>query len=164
MKTPERWRALPRRALFVSILAQKSSKDVKTSRRDVTWRYDVVLWRHMMSGVMTKWLCAIYIGHTITKSQKITFFKMVTLPFDLWPWLSNLSEILSRAMFLPNCRSVAQTVQPWERWQTDTQTHRRDRFYTLDRWRGREKVYAFSAWTSKAPKETKDVKADQVGN
>ncbi len=44
MKTSERWRALPRRALFVSILAQKSSKDVKTpcrvmpSYHDVTWR------------------------------------------------------------------------------------------------------------------------------
>ena len=54
MKTPERWRALPRRALFVSILAQKSSKDVKTSRWDITWRHDIVLWRHMTSRLMTK--------------------------------------------------------------------------------------------------------------
>ncbi len=36
---------------------------------------------------------------------------------------------------------TSQTVQPWERWQTDrqththTHTHRRDRFYTLDRWK-----------------------------
>ncbi len=35
MKTPERWRALPRHAIFVSILAQKSSKDVKRSCRDI---------------------------------------------------------------------------------------------------------------------------------
>ncbi len=42
MKTPERWGALPRRALFASIFAQKSSKDVKKSRRYVTWRHDVV--------------------------------------------------------------------------------------------------------------------------
>ncbi len=37
MKTPECWRLLPRRALLVSILAQKMSKDVKTP------------WRHMKS-------------------------------------------------------------------------------------------------------------------
>ncbi len=123
MKTPERWRALPRRALFVSILGEKLSKDVKTSRRDVTWRHDVLLWRHMTSDVMTKWLCAIYIGHTVKISRKITFFKMATLTHDLWPWPLNLSEILSKAMFLPNFRPVAQTVQAWERWQTDTHTH-----------------------------------------
>ncbi len=34
MKTPERWRALPRRALFASIFAQKSSK--MSRRRAVT--------------------------------------------------------------------------------------------------------------------------------
>ncbi len=41
MKTPERWRALPRHALFVSILAQMSSNDVKTLHCDVTWCHDV---------------------------------------------------------------------------------------------------------------------------
>ena len=41
MKTPERWRALPWRALFVSIFAQKSSKDVNMSCCDVTWRHAV---------------------------------------------------------------------------------------------------------------------------
>ena len=61
----------------------------------VTWRHDIVPWRHITSGVMIKWLCAIYIGHTMRKSRKITFFKMATLTFDLWPWPSNLSEILS---------------------------------------------------------------------
>ncbi len=34
MKTPERWRALPRCALFVSILAEQSSKDVKMLCRE----------------------------------------------------------------------------------------------------------------------------------
>ena len=42
--------------------------------------------------------------------------------FDLWPWPLNSSKILSKAMSTPNFRSVAQTVQPWERWQTDTHT------------------------------------------
>ena len=43
----------------------------------------VVPWCHMTSGVMTKWLCAIYIGHTIRKSRKIRFLKMATLTYDL---------------------------------------------------------------------------------
>ena len=64
MKMPERWRALPRRALFVSILAQKSSKGVKTSQ----WCHDVVSLRHMTTGDMTKLFCAIYIGHTIGRA------------------------------------------------------------------------------------------------
>ncbi len=126
MKTPERWRALPRRALFVSILAQKSSTDVKTSCRstmtsycDVTWRHDVMLWCHMTSGVMTNWLCVIHPSET----SEITFFNLATLTFDLWPWPSNSSEILSRSMPPPNFGSVCQTVQPLERWMTDRRTH-----------------------------------------
>ncbi len=35
---------------------------------------------------------------------------------------------------------VRQTVKPWESWLTDTHTDRRDQFYTLDRWRGREQM------------------------
>ena len=62
---------------------QKSSKDVKMSRCEVTWRHDVALWRHMTSDVMTKWLCAIYIGQPIRKSWKIMFFQHGDL--DLWP-------------------------------------------------------------------------------
>ncbi len=93
MKTPERWRALPRRALFVSILARKSSTDVKTSqdvmpwhhdavpwRHDVVlWRHDVVLWRHMTSGVMKNWPCVIHPAET----SKITVFQPGDL--DLGP-------------------------------------------------------------------------------
>ncbi len=136
METPERWRALPRRALFVSILAQKSSKDVKMSCRDavprrdpVPWRHvmswrrtvtsrDVMSWCHMTSGVMTNWLCVIQPSETL----EITFFNLATLTFDLWPWPSNSFEILSRSMPPPNFGSVCQTVQPWERWLTDRQT------------------------------------------
>ncbi len=74
MKTPERWRALPQRALLVSILAQKWSKDVKTSRRGVT-SHDVRCHYKMA-------LCNLHRSHH-RRSPKITFFKMATLTFDL---------------------------------------------------------------------------------
>ncbi len=40
MKTPERWRTLPRRALFVSILAQMPSNDVKTFLHHAVMSHD----------------------------------------------------------------------------------------------------------------------------
>ena len=45
--------------------------------------------------------------------------------FDLWPWPSNSSEILSRSTPPSNVGSLCQTVQPGERWQTHrhTDTH-----------------------------------------
>ena len=58
MKTPERWRAFPRHALFVGILAQMSSNDVRMSRCYVTWRHDVTPWHHMPSYVIPKRLFA----------------------------------------------------------------------------------------------------------
>ncbi len=125
MKTPERWRALPRRALFVSVLAQKSPKDVKTSWRDVMMLYHDVMtsyrditWRRMMSGVMTKLLCAIHPSET----SEIMFFNVTTLTFDLWPWPSKPSDILSRSMPPPNLGSVCQRVHR----QTDIHTDRTD--------------------------------------
>ncbi len=90
MKTPERWCALPRHALFVSILGQKSSKDVKTSccdvmrlYHDIMWRHTVTSWRRTVTScdvmtscrdvtscVMTNWLCVIHPAET----SEITFF------------------------------------------------------------------------------------------
>ena len=55
---------------------------------------------------------------------KITFFDLVTLTFDLWPWPFNSSEILSRSMSVKNFEAICQTVQPWERWITDRHTDR----------------------------------------
>ena len=46
MKTPERWRALPRHALLVSILTQKLSKDVKTVQPWERWQTN----RHTHTG------------------------------------------------------------------------------------------------------------------
>ncbi len=62
------------------------------------------------------------------KPRKFTFFNMVTLIFDLWPWPSRVFEILSRYNPPLNFRSIPQTVQPWGRWQTNThtQTHGTD--------------------------------------
>ncbi len=145
MKTPERWRALPQRALFASIFAQKSFNYVKTS---CTWRHDVVPSRHMTSWCDVTWRHFVMTECTninLSETSEITFFNLATLTFDLWPWPLNLAEIISRSFPLPNFVTLGQTVQPWERWLTDTQTHRltdrRDRFYTLDRWRGREIRY-----------------------
>ena len=78
----------------------------------------------MTSHVVTTWISVTYTSQNIEKS-KIMFFKMTTLTFDLWP--SNSSEIFSQATFTPNFRFSS--VQPWERRQTDRQTHR---FHTLD--------------------------------
>ena len=80
MKPPERWRALPRRALFVSIFAQKSSKDVKTSCCDVVPR------RHVTSGVMTNWPCVIHpnFENTIFWPGDVDLWPMtLTLTFEL---------------------------------------------------------------------------------
>ncbi len=153
MKTPERWHALPRRALFVSILAQNSSKDVKTSCRDVmtpyhdiTWRHDVVLWchnvmlwRHMTSGVMKNWPCVIHPAET----SKITFFQPGDL--DLWPMtfelIRDIVKVNASTKFrvcMSNGSAVRALTNRHTHTRTDRHTDRRDQFYTLDRWRGRE--------------------------
>ncbi len=103
-----------------------------TSRRDVTWRYDVMwrhditVWHHMTSYVMTVSLH----GPSHQKCRKFTFSNMATLTFDLWPWPSNSSKILSRSTYPQNFGSVCHSVHPWERWltdrHTDAQTHRTD--------------------------------------
>ena len=151
MKTPERWRALPRRALFVSILAQirqrmsrrhaltswrrtTTSRDVMTSYCDVTWRHAVTSYDVRLQSGTTQ--------DNPSGTPENDVFNMATLTFDLWPWPSNLAEILPRSITTPNFVTLGQTVRLWERSLTDRQTHthteRRDPFYTLDRWRWRE--------------------------
>ncbi len=58
----------------------------------------------------------------LSETSEITFFNLVSLTFDLWPWPSNSSKILSSSMPPPNIGCVCQTVQPWERSQTDRHT------------------------------------------
>ncbi len=53
---------------------------------------------------------------------------------------------------IPNKKSSLTTVQPLERWLTDRHTDTPDRFYTLDRWRGREKyIFGFIIYFAPNP-------------
>ena len=101
----------------------------------MSWRHDVILWRHDV----IPWCHITSQCHTMMqklKTHHITIFDLVTLTFDLWPWPSNLSGILSRSIPVSNFVTVRQSVQPWECPETDRQTHthrhtKRLRFYNL---------------------------------
>ena len=115
MKTPERLRP----SCIVPSLSLFLAKDVNWCH-DVTWHY--VTWESEPALVNP------------IENPKIN---LATLTFDLW--LSNRFQILSRSNSLPNgCMSNGSA----ERVLTDRHTHMhtRDRFYTLNRWRGREKA------------------------
>ncbi len=58
---------------------------------------------------------------TIHLNEK-TFFDLVTLTFDLWPWPLNLTQISFHLTYMPKFRSVCLSVRLLE-W--DTHTHRR---------------------------------------
>ncbi len=151
MKTPERWRPLPRHALFASILAWKTFEHVfhvlqllvtpkRTNwRRDVTWCHDVMPWHNMPSCVMTKWICT----RQPIRNSRITFSTWRPWPMTLTLKLvQDIVKIHPHTNFhirMSNCSAV--------RALTDGQTHRwtdrRVRFYTLDRWRGRELAKAW---------------------
>ncbi len=110
MKMPERWRALPRCALLVSILAQKS--------RMMSWHH-AVTWRDVIFYVI---ICHDKMNLYRSTHQKLQNHVFQHGDLDLWPWPSNSSEILSESTPIPNFGSVRQTVQPRESWQTHTQT------------------------------------------
>ncbi len=87
-----------------------------------SWHHGVTyLSRHLMSYVITKWIS---IGQLI-RNQEITFFKMVSLTFDLWLWTwpLNSAEILPKFFPKPNFITLDQTIQRRDSWLTDTQTH-----------------------------------------
>ncbi len=128
MKTPERWRALPRCALLVSIFD------------DTPWRY--AMYAVALHGI--KCHDKMYL-HNLQRSyhQKVRKSR-----FSTWrPW--PLTYDLDLWTHLRYCQgqSLHQISGPYiERFsrenanrRTDGQTDRRDRFYTLDRLRGREK-------------------------
>ena len=111
-----------------------------TSRRDamwcydVTWPHDIMVWRHMTSFVMSTW-CR-------NKCRNFTFSNMATLTFDLdLDLIQDIMKVHTSIKFWVRTSnySAVQTVQRWQ-----THTHRRDRFHTLNRWRGREKVQSRS--------------------
>ncbi len=98
--------------------------DVTTSWRDVTWRtsWRDVMWHDgMTSDDVYSWQNVQRFNPSET--SEITFFNLVTLTFDLWPWPSNSFEILWRSMPPPNFGSLCQTFQLWERSQTGAHTH-----------------------------------------
>ncbi len=95
--------------------AVTSWRDVTLLPKDIKWR-DIMKLLHMTSYWMTKRTCT---DQPIWKSENHVFQPS---DLDLWPWPSNLSEILSRSIPPLNLESVRSTVQPGERWQTDRQT------------------------------------------
>ncbi len=111
-------------SLSLSLFQTKSPSN---SHGDVVWRWDVMVtshdvvtsWRDVRWPVLS-WQNVQRLTHQ--KLWKITFFNLVTLTFDLWPWPSNSSEILPRSITKPNFATVCQTVQPWEHSQTHRQT------------------------------------------
>ncbi len=122
MKTPERWRP-SRVAPSLSVFLPKDLLSlIRPWHLDVTWRHDFT-WQlcHGNTGLL-------FLRLHHQKVGKSHFFNVATLTFDLRPWPSNSSKILSRSIPTSNFRSLSQTVQPWERWITDrhtnTQTHR----------------------------------------
>ncbi len=82
-----------------------------TSFRDVMW-HNVIPWRHMTSwhhrtGQDFTW------SHSNKKVlRKSHFFVPMTLTFDLWPWPSNLYEILSRSILVTTLVTIRQAVWP----------------------------------------------------
>ena len=126
MKTPERWCALPRRALFVSILAQKSSKDVKTSHevmKHAVMSHDVrchavTSWRYTTSYDMTKWTCP---GQPIWKAENHVFQPR---DLDLWPMTMTFKLIQYIVKVNPSTEFCVRTFnRSAGRALTDTQTH-----------------------------------------
>ena len=130
-ENPIQWKCLSADApsRVVPSLSMFSAKDVMVWHHNVMgWRH-VTLWRDVVtsrdavtscqamtsSGVtpcrMTSWQNIQKVNPSET--LEITFFNLVTLTFDLWPW--NSSKILSRSMPPPNFGSLRQTIQSGER-------------------------------------------------
>ncbi len=130
MKTPERWCPLPR---CVNVFADRCH-GVTSQRLGVTSRYVVT-----SCDVVTSWQNIQRLNPSET--SEIKFFKLVTFTFDLWSWPSKSYEILTRSMPLPSFGSLHQTVQPWERSQTEgiicctgcTSFHSRETFKAFNR-------------------------------
>ena len=79
---PERWR--PSRMPSFSVFLPK----------DVKWRH--TMWCYMTSVIWQDKSESPQVNHA-SENPKIMFFNLATLTFDLWPWPSKSSEILSRS-------------------------------------------------------------------
>ncbi len=127
MKTPERWRALPRRGLFVSILAQ--------SRQRMSRRHAVTSWRRTMAShdVMTSycdvtWRQVIKWNHNRQPFRNTRKWRFQCGDLDLWPmtltfelgW--DLTKVYFHTKFR-DPRSNGLAVRALTNWQTHTHTH-----------------------------------------
>ena len=143
MKTPERWRALPRRpscqySCPIDLLTQTfhtlqqlimtdrqklSSllwRYVMTSRCDVMWRHDVRLWRHMMPYNMTKWNCEP--SQPTWKSENNVFQPS---DLDIWPMTLTFELIRDIVKVNPSTKFwVCTSNGSARRVLTDKHTHR----------------------------------------
>ena len=123
MKTPQRWRTF--RIYVIVVFAILTLFDVMTSFCDVTWRHDVIVWRHTTSWCHSKGQSNVSCHKRQEKAVKLTgnhIFQPGDL--DLWPWPTNSSEILSRSIrtnFGVNT-SNGLTVRALTNWQTDGKT------------------------------------------
>ena len=112
--------------------------------KDVKWHHEVTLWCHVTSwrhavmsyGVISHDKMNLYNLHKShnQKVRKSCFSKWrprpLTLSFKLLRDVIKGNVHIEFRVHIPNGSAV--------RVLTDRQTDRRDRFYTLDRWRGRE--------------------------
>ncbi len=136
-------------------LPKKSSKDVNTSRCDVTWRHDIVPWRQVTSQRYSTWHHIIWPREPaqINLSENHAFQPS---NLDLWPTTLTFELIRDIVKVNPSTKSGVCTFngsagKALTDEHTDTQKHRhtdrRDRFHTLDRWRGREWSWV-ATWAS----------------
>ncbi len=106
--------------------------------------YYILSWVRIISRPWPRVLCHAF--QTRKKSVKLPEHRIFSPgDLDLCPMTLTIKLDLDNLRYVPgaagwgwptsNLLSVRQTVQSWEWWQTDTNTHRRDRFYYLDRWR-----------------------------
>ncbi len=144
MKTPERWRALLRRPPCqyfcpIDLLTHiphiaKANYDWQTcTLHTIVWRshHDVTAWHHVTSYVMTVSLH----GPSNQKCRKITWRPWpLTLTFEL---VQDIIKVHTSTKFWVRT-SNRSAVRALTDGQTNKQTDIWDRFYTLDRWRGRE--------------------------
>ncbi len=116
---------------------------------DVTSSFHVTPWRHVTSWCHTMMLCVpplilchvtVHTSAQVSWSEvpKITFSNLVTLTYDL-DHRTHLRYHQGQSLHQILGPYVKRFRRERAEWQTHRQTDRRDRFYTLDRWRGREK-------------------------
>ncbi len=114
----------------------------------IKWCQDIMLWRHV-----TPWRHAVTSHNVLCHNKKAlsnlhrTHHKNVLKSrFLKWrPWPMTLTFKLVRDFVKVNIstkfcvrNSNGTAVRVLTNWRTHTHTDTRDRFYTLDRWRGRE--------------------------